>query len=216
MLVTTADRRLHLFALNQTFSLLRDMSLSDSPILSSVQIGKKHLTTITTSMSGQTVLYDHHQERVLDQRRDHQKYVIKVATCEEGCTTWVATAGWDAKIYLYQLIEGNALRLGEPVASITTATNPEAMIFLRHPDLQRPVLLVTRRDSTSLHYYQLPAAEASGASRSTLPVLILLGSQNLAPHSNAWISFSPSSVAQCPQDPMLLAIATSAVPHMSK
>lgn len=65
-----------------------------------------------SGLSGQTVVYDHRGDRTLDERRDHKKYVVKIATCEEDSTTWVATVGWDAKIFLYQIIDGNDLRLG--------------------------------------------------------------------------------------------------------
>jgi WD40 repeat protein len=44
--------------------------------------------------------------------------------------------------------------------------------------------------------------------------LELLGKQNLAPHSNAWISFSPSDIQVCPTDPSIVAVATSTTPHM--
>ena len=212
LLATTADRRLHFLAPDSSFTLVKSIShLQDSPILACVPFGKEYLRTITSGMSGQTVLYDHKQDRVLDQRRDHKKYVVKVAVCDEG---WVATAGWDAKVYLYQIGSGTDTKLGEPVASIDIATNPESITFVRHPDLDRPVLLVTRRDSTSLHYYSLPDVDVSRSETPSSVKLKLLGSQNLAPHSNAWIAFSPSSVAASPTDPTLLAVATSAVPHM--
>lgn len=165
-------------------------------------------------MSGQTVLYDHTEDRVLDERRDHKKYVIKIATCDEGDTTFIATAGWDGKVFLYRIRRGTDLKLGEPVASINVATNPETITFVKHPDLVRPVLLVTRRDSTSLHYYALPKPDSPSSESQMTTKMELLGSQNLAPHSNAWIAFSPSSVAISPTDPTLLAVATSAVPYM--
>ena len=166
-------------------------------------------------MSGQVILYDHKEDRLIEERRDHKKYVVKVATWTEEAAnkpTWVATAGWDAKIFVYRYkdtTDVNSNRLGEPAGSLTLLTNPESITFIRHPDNRDPILLVTRRDSTSLYFYALPNSYSSP------PVeLLLLGSQNLAPHSNAWIAFSPSSVAVCPTDPTFLAIATSAVPHM--
>lgn len=106
------------------------------------------------------------------------------------------------------------MKLGEPVASINIATNPETITFIEHPDLDCPILLMTRRDSTSLYYYSLSDIDRSRYEIPQPAELKLLGSQNLAPHSNAWIAFSPSSVAISPIDPTLLAVATSAVPHM--
>ena len=172
------------------------------------------MTTITSGMSGQVVLYDHREESVLDERRDHKKYVVKVDVWEDGEGTWVATAGWDGKVYLYRITQEGGLQLGQPVASITLPTNPETIKFIKDPDHDRPILLVTRRDSTSLHYYSLPTEEFSTSMSSAGAELKHLGSQNLAPHSNAWIAFSPSSIAISPVDPTLVAVATSAVPHM--
>lgn len=164
-------------------------------------------------MSGQIVIHDHKDDKILEERRDHNKYVVKVATWNDtDDITWVATAGWDAKIFLYRMMHNSGFKMGPPVASVTLPTNPETLIFIQHPDTEAPILVVTRRDSTSLHFFALPPTDEPP----TLPPveLQLLGRQNLAPHSNAWIAFSPSSVAICPTDPTLLAVATSAVPHM--
>ena len=214
LFATTADRRLNLIVPDSTFTILKSIShLQDSPILSCIPVGGKYLTTVSSGMSGQVILYDHEEDKVLDERRDHKKYVVKVDIWADNRVTWVATAGWDAKIYLYRLSQEGEQRLGAPVASITLATNPETIRFVRHPDHQGPILVVTRRDSTSLLYYSIFTPE--GSASAPLPTqLKLLGSQNLAPHSNAWIAFSPSSIAVCPTDPTLLAVATSAVPHM--
>lgn len=219
LFATTADRRLNLIAPNSTFTLFKSNAyLQDSPILACIVIGKRFMTTVTTGMSGQTILYDHKDDRVLEERRDHKKYVVKVAKWEDVSGTWVATAGWDAKIFIYRLGGGEddtAHLLGDPVATLTLQTNPETITFVKHPDSDDLILLVTRRDSTSLHFYALPPHPVASSLPSSPPgPLHLLGSQDLAPHSNAWIAFSPSSVALCPTDPTLLAVATSAVPHM--
>ena len=211
LLATTADRCLHLLVPNSTFTLIKSVShIQDSPILSFVPFGTKHL--ITTSMSGQVILFDTKDDKVLDERRDHKKYAVQVAVWDEVCANWVATAGWDAKIFLYRINRDHRLDLGPPIAYIALDTNPESVTFIEHPASKRPVLLVTRRDSTSLHYYSLPSIDEPSTTKPA--ELELLGSQNLAPHSNAWIAFSPSSVAVCPTDSSLLAVATSAVPHM--
>lgn len=215
LFATTADRRLNFIVPNLTFPLFQSKNcINDSPILSCITIGKQYLTTITTGMSGQVVLYDHKVEKVLDERRDHKKYVVQVAARENGDKFWIATAGWDRKIFLYQVESREAQSAGSlsaPVASLTLLTNPETVTFIENPDTNAPILLVTRRDSTSLHYYVLP--EYQGPSYPPRE-LKLLGLQNLAPHSNAWIAFSLSCVSLCPTDPTLLAVATSSVPHM--
>lgn len=214
LLATTADRRLNLIIPDSTFTISKSVShLHDSPILSCIPVGSEYLTTISSGMSGQVLLYDHDEDKVLDERRDHNKYVVKVDIWTDSHVTWVATAGWDAKVYLYRMSQEGKQRLGAPVASITLTTNPETIKFVQHPDHQYPILIVTRRDSTSLYYYSISPRDRL-ASTPVPTELELLGSQNLAPHSNAWIAFSPSSVAVCPTDPTLLAVATSAVPHM--
>ena len=114
------------------------------------------------------IIKDHESEQILEQRREHQKYSIKVAAWKRI----VVTAGWDNKVLLYHA-NGDFSSLGPPVATTSLSTNPEAITFVEHPGSDRPILLITRRDSTSLYYYSLE--------------LKLLGSQNLAPHSNSWI-----------------------------
>ena len=215
LFVSTADRRLHLLATGQDFALLESLNnIHDSPILSCTALVRQGLTTITTSMSGQVVLYDHQANRAIDERRDHKKYVVKVAQCLHEDILWVATAAWDAMIFLYQVqdaVPNGACSFGEPVASLSLATNPEALTFITVPESKQPLLLLTRKDSTSLHYY---CWEETNNSTLSATQLRLLGSQNLAPHSSAWISFSPSALAICPTDSTLLAVATSSVPHM--
>ncbi|KAL8742915.1 MAG: hypothetical protein Q9190_004674 [Brigantiaea leucoxantha] len=222
LLATTTDRRLHLISPDPTFSLLKSLStVHDSPILSCVSLqGPSHLTTVSVSMSGQVVLYDHVAERVLDQRRDHKKYVVKIASYRLHDATYVATAGWDAKVFVYCLLEHRistttTLKLGEALASLSLPTNPETILFVQPPQTDTPVLIVTRRDSSSLHYFAVPPpSPLSPPPPPIAPVKLKhLGSQNLSPHSS-WTSFSPSSVSLCPTDPTLVAVATSAVPHM--
>ena len=209
---TTAGRDLNFLDIGHDFTILKTLNqIQDSPILSCLPLGaRKDFLTVSSGMSGQVVVYDHKADRLVDERRDHKKYVVKIATCAQSGKFWVATAGWDAKVYIYRL-ENPKSGLGVPVAAITLITNPETIVFVKHPHADEHVLLVTRRDSTLLYYYQLPSNQAGSHPPTALE---LLGSQNLAPHSNAWIAFSPSSVAVCPTDPAMLAVATSAVPHM--
>lgn len=88
LFATTADRRLHIITPDSTFSIVKSIShLQDSPTLSCVSLGKDYLRTITSGMSGQVVVYDHKKDMVLDERRDHNKYVVKVAICDENEAT---------------------------------------------------------------------------------------------------------------------------------
>jgi hypothetical protein len=98
------------------------------------------------------------------------------------------------------------LQLGQPSATLHLPSIPETVLFVTSPDDGKPVLVVARRDSTFLHFYAVPEPDS--------PDLTLLGKQNLAPHSNAWIAFTPSDVQLSPTDPSLVAIATSTTPHM--
>lgn len=83
LLATTADRLLHSLALDDGFPLVDSTSPQDSPILAILPLGKECTTTVTCGMSGQTVLYDHEWDLIINQRRDHKKYVVKAATYEE-------------------------------------------------------------------------------------------------------------------------------------
>ncbi|KAL9074541.1 MAG: hypothetical protein Q9157_004356 [Trypethelium eluteriae] len=234
LLVSTADRRLSMLVPGSMSCALADSNthLHQAPILSWVTIGHNYL--VTTSMSGQTVLSASGSHEILDTRKDHSKYVVRVAAWidETKGQTWLATAGWDAKVYVYNPTvphsTGNTTgkaALNRPVASITLPTNPEALLFLRHPTTSQLILLLSRRDSTFLYYYDLsmlPSLNSMNSSSSLPPTIDasefptpeLLGRQNLAPYSNAWIAFTLSALAPSPNDPNLLAIATSSVPHM--
>ncbi|MCJ1394056.1 hypothetical protein MMC18_006934 [Xylographa bjoerkii] len=214
LLASSADRRLHMLATDRAFTLIDSLTyIQDSPILSCLSLGTSRLQTITAGMSGQVVLYDHQERQTLDERRDHKKYVVKAAVWNGSSTGphLLATAGWDAKVNLHILARSAAgayEALHDPVASVTLPTNPETLLFTQDPDTDSLCLIVTRRDSTSLYYYRITTPSPTSAS------LDPAGTQNLAPHSNAWIAFSPSALALSPADPTLLAVATSAIPHM--
>ncbi|PLB45144.1 hypothetical protein P170DRAFT_391749 [Aspergillus steynii IBT 23096] len=228
LVATGADRQLHLIDTAPGNGIVKSFAgHSESPILSYVSIENGEYALLT-NMSGQVLLQ--RGAEILDRRRDHTKYVVKVVAFEDdsdhpdspGKTVWIATAGWDSKIFLYRLRIGGAsesqhLVLGEPVGYITLPSNPESMLFVRHVDSQELILLVSRRDSTHLFYYQVqrPLSSAPASTPAATPYECrLLGKQNLAPHSNAWVAFSPSCLALSPLDPGLLAVATSTLPHM--
>ncbi|KAK5110925.1 hypothetical protein LTR62_005463 [Meristemomyces frigidus] len=206
LLVSTADRRLH--ALDATTSVLRDSmsGLQDSPILSTLVYMGKYL--LTASMSGQLLLSDL-AGHTIERRRDHLKYIVRVAMLEDDSHgLLLATAGWDCKVVLYKprlsREEGgeDTFMLGDPIATIILPTKPEAMVLTLHPETSQPIVLLTRTDSNLIYFY---SAESTPR---------LLGKQNLAPHSNAWVAFTPSAIALSPTDPTLLAVGTSSVPHM--
>lgn len=205
--VTTADRKLSLLdPTSPTYEVACSYSdLTDSPILDMIVLNKQLI--LVASMSGRLSLYATVQSEVLDERKDHSKYIVKLACHHLGDTVLVASAGWDSKVFLYAIKPNtNTVQLGEPSAVLTLPTIPETLVFIASPDDGSPILVVTRRDSTFLHFYAVPSSDS--------PDLTFLGRQNLAPHSNAWIAFTPSDVQICPTDSSLIAVATSTTPHM--
>ena len=206
--VTTADRQLHLMdPSTQSLDVVHTFSsFQDSPILDLIALDSTHL--LLASMSGKLTLFDTDNNQILEQRKDHSKYLVKLSTWSSTSSSiLVASAGWDAKIFLYQIdINDEKPRLRDPIATLTLPSIPESTVFVTLPGDRTPALVVARRDSTFLHYYAAPSPES--------PALTLIGKQNLAPHSNAWIAFTPSDIQICPTNPYLAAIATSSTPHM--
>ncbi|KAI8937771.1 hypothetical protein NX059_005470 [Plenodomus lindquistii] len=204
--VTTADRQLHLVdPKTPGYDLICSYTdFQDSPTLDVVAIGTTHM--LVASMSGKLTLFDITRGATVDQRQDHNKYLVKLAVHSYHDSFLVASAGWDAKVCFYKLDVRAAVPRLEPFTSLILPSIPETILFLESPEGEAPILLVARRDSTFLHYYSVSTSDLSGVT--------LLGQQNLAPHSNAWIAFTPADVQVCPSDPHLVAVATSSTPHM--
>lgn len=194
-----ADRRLHVVDLPSRQLRTSLTSLQDSPILSSTLI-EDHIL-VTTAMSGQLVASDV-GGTVIDRRRDHSKYAVKVAAFKINNQILLATAGWDCKANVYEPSMSPSFQFGKPKAVISLPSKPEGLLFISHPDNGEPVLLITRTDSNHIFYYTTESPPR------------LMGKQNLAPHSNAWVAFTPSALAVCPNDSSLIAVATSTVPSM--
>ncbi|KAF2815422.1 WD40 repeat-like protein [Mytilinidion resinicola] len=210
LLSSTADRRLNVIRPDsETFDVLRSYThLQDAPILDCVVLDAHHI--LISSMSGRIKLFNLKSEAVLDERRDHTKYVVRLTSWQRAGEAYVASAGWDTKVFVYhiEVAEDQDLKIGKPIATLDLPSNPEALLFVEHPESSRPLLLLSRRDSTFIYYYSVPRPEDDSRK------LVLIGKQNLAPHSNAWVAFTPAALAICPTDPSILAVATSAVPHM--
>ncbi|KAK5140085.1 hypothetical protein LTR32_007013, partial [Rachicladosporium monterosium] len=201
LFATSADRRLHVLDAS-TIALRASLAgLQDSPMLSCVVFRQKYL--LTAAMSGQ-LLVSNVDGSTVESRRDHSKYIVRVAVRDDASEPLIATAGWDGKIMIYRpsVTSSGEMSLADPKATITLPTKPEAMIFVEHAEAQQPLLVVTRTDSSFLYYYTTESEPR------------LLGRQNLAPHSNAWVAFTPSALAVSPRDPTLVAVGTSTVPHM--
>ncbi|ERF74511.1 hypothetical protein EPUS_03949 [Endocarpon pusillum Z07020] len=228
LLISSADRKISVLSTRLGYELEKTVDLSlthNSPVLCLAPI--HHDAWMTSSMSGHVDLY-RAGHRCIDSERHHVKYAVQVIvtrSCRDGqpgrpfCIA--ATAGWDQKICLYSFEppsdaslphgdeQDESSVIGSPLTTLPVATNPESILFVRHPDTNELYLIVGRRDSTYLYYYKI----TEHSPHSTITVHEA-GKQNLAPHANAWISFSPSSLAACPTDPTLIAVATSHLPHM--
>jgi WD40 repeat protein len=219
LLVSSADKRLSFFSIASDASpagvsptLVRSRhDLQDSPILSFAVLASRYLAF--TTISGSIAIYDACRDVIVAIRRDHAKYAVQVVSVPvRGSQHLLATASWDGKLMLYHvdLAEGDTIELGPPCASVTLASLPESILFVRDPVEDALYLLCARRDSTLLHYYRV------GDDHDTVDVdqLPLAGKQNIAPFSNSWVSFSPSSMSLCPTDGSLIAVATSSMPNM--
>jgi WD40 repeat protein len=234
--VTTADRSWECLSTSPPFQ-STDLyaNAHGSPILSLSSI--KDGFIYSTSMSGQLMVH-HRSGQLIDKVRDHLKYAVQVVSGYTSQGRWVvATAGWDQKVHLYSpeqelvtnlqpernsslsarsepLIPGF---LRDPIHTISTPTVPESIVLVEHPDSHDLYLILSRRDSTFLYYYCITPISTESSSARTSEVSFSVqetGRQNLAPHSNAWVAFTPSCLAPCPTDPTLLAVATSHLPHM--
>lgn len=233
--ITTADKSWSQISTTQPFGLTKSISNAHaSPVLSISSLPGPYV--FSTSMSGQLMLHDG-RGRLLDKCRDHLKYAVQVVSSVTRSGKWiVATAGWDQKVHIYAPEQALAERfepaasfdddgdaphleglLGDPVHTITLPSNPESMVIVQHPDTLETYLIISRRDSTFLYYYCITPTSAESSSSRTSEATYSVqetGKQNLAPHSNAWIAFTPSCLAVSPADPTLLAVATSHLPHM--
>ncbi|EDN08273.1 predicted protein [Histoplasma mississippiense (nom. inval.)] len=226
LIVSGADKLVSLYDVQAPYPLLCTLdNLSDSPFLSGIYLYDGAYRAMTT-VSGELLLFQ--GPRAIASRKDHTKHAVDVVSFQEEPpevqTTWLATAGWDSRIYIYSITlldVGAQITIGEPLAVIKTATVPECILLMRSESTGDLVLLASRRDSTCLFYYlvespfnRLERGHRMNAKSQQLYECPLLGKQDLAPNSNAWAAFSPACFAPSPRDPMLLAVATSSKPYM--
>lgn len=179
ILASTADRRLNILFPDTKNLVQSHTQLQDSPILSYTVVQQRFL--ICSSMSGKVVVYDSQKDQLVAHRKDHAKYVVHVASYESGDHVWLATAGWDQKVLLYECrLTGDSITFDDPVGSIQLLSNPEALLFRRQPDSNILYLLATRRDSTFIYYYEI-AEDVLSSSASKPVIMPISGKQNLAP-----------------------------------
>lgn len=208
--ISTANNACNLVSVKPPYAALEHNSFkADSPILSTVFLQKHY--TASSCMSGKIIINDTDTGRLVAERRDHLKWAVQVAVHESSTSTLIVTAGWDQKIQIYNITTplDEMSALNAPVCTLTLSSNPESMVFVTHPDTGVLYLVVSRRDSSFLYYYEVRVDDTPARVSVTGA-----GKQNLAPHSNAWVAFTPSAMAVHPSDPSLLAIATSHLPHL--
>jgi hypothetical protein len=173
-------------------------------------------------MSGQLIFHGRSGTGIKIQggRSGHSKYAVQVAVMAEMDSCWiVAIAGWDQRVRIYATADleahgsGPATTtelLGDPVATISLPSNPESFVFVRHPDTNALYIVLSRRDSTHLYHCHIKPSPTENPGFTVREA----GKQNLAPHTNAWITLTLSCLALSPTDPTRLAVATSHLPHM--
>lgn len=208
--ISTANNTCNFVSVKSPYAAIANNALrADSPILSTVFLQKHYVAS--TCMSGKVIIHDTQTGKLIAERRDHTKWAVHIAAHESNESMLIATAGWDQKIHIYSVFKPLATisDLEPPACTLTISTNPECLVFVTHPDTGILYLIVSRRDSSFLHYYQINV-DATQARTS----IMTAGRQNLAPHSNAWVAFTPSALASHPSDPTLIAIATSHLPHL--
>jgi hypothetical protein len=229
ILASSADRKLRILSVSELANFPNELVASnldvnnciqtESPILSYQVLLDRYIAY--TTISGSLSLYDASKRKTVGQsRKDHTKYAVQVIQAPNKATLtpsiFLATAGWDSKILLYLVSkstnpdEEQILDLQAPVASLTLESLPESMVFSTNPSDGSLYLICCRRDSTHLHYFRVETSNADAIQYTLLPA----GKQNLAPHANSWNAFTPSSIAACPSEPTLLAVATSSTPYM--
>ena len=217
ILTTHADKSLLQVLGQKPYEFHESTTGNESPILSIQPVGHGYL--LSTSMSGQLSLRDATSGAVLSKTRHHLKMAVQVAVTEDHGHYLIATAGWDQKVLLYttetaRLQESEMNHeldfFGIPIHTISLPTVPESMVYVRHPDTNELYLVLSRRDSSFIYYYLVTSESSPLLSYS----ITYSGRQNLAPHSIAWVAFTPSCLNVCPSDPTLVAIATSHLPHM--
>jgi WD40 repeat protein len=224
ILTTHADKSLNHVLGRPPYDLSSALSDgNDAPILSINPLQNAYL--LSTSMSGQLALRDAQTGNLIAKRRDHRKMAIQVVAEMVSERLLIITAGWDQRVLLYvtnpstlQSLDedvdsesGEPNFFGDPVHMMTLTTVPESILLVRHPETQDLYLVLSRRDSSFIYYYHISIPPPS---RPLICNVTPAGRQNLAPHSNAWVAFTPSCLSISPKDPTLLAVATSHLPHM--
>lgn len=218
--ISTADNTCTLLGGAQPYEPLPNRSFrTDGPVVSTLFTNDGQIAS--TTMSGKLLTHDVNTARLLSEVRHHTKWVVNSAFHHDQTTSTrlLATAGWDQKVNIYILppfpsSSPEPYTLPQPSHTISLPTNPESLVFVTNPDTKTLNLLLSRRDSTFLHYYTIDLPDIPSSSITNKITVHPAGTQNLAPHSNAWATFTPSHLSPCPVDPTLLAIATSHLPHL--
>lgn len=158
-----------------------------APVLDVAQHPRENRELITVGMDGRVILWDLLLRKpVLQRSKDHARFVVRCVWSEDG--EWLATAGYDKKINIYQREVGQSDRMDDDTEedgievqplnisltlrqSIVTQSNPEAIVFLLNdaqppdvPGSTSPWLVWTQRDDCHVNCLQVGVADAQATS----------------------------------------------------
>lgn len=181
-----ADRTLCIHH-GETLKLTRVLSdLHPSPILS---VMEDNGFLVTAGMDGCVHVVNFETGSVHRTLKQHDKYAVHLKTSSKH----LVTAGYDKRIHVY------GPRGDTWLGTIELSSNPEALL-LTEAD-QKDVLIVSKRDSTFLYYYDL----------ANLPNP--LRQYNLA-EQGSWVSFCCGDIARSPTHPQQYGVVTTSAPTM--
>ncbi|PWN20216.1 WD40 repeat-like protein [Microstroma glucosiphilum] len=198
-----------------------------APVLDLAQHPLQQRELVTAGMDGKVVVWD-----LLTLRdgpilvlKDHTKFVVRCCWSSEG--RWLATAGYDKKVHIYERVgeektsskacgAGDAMDEDEEeeddlelqplrtrlrlVRTISTRGNPEALAFVPTPAGEQ--LVYSIRDDCFIHYLSLP--NSTGSTSSSSSSAWQEDSFNTNEHtSDTHVSYSILSIVPHPTLPLL-------------
>lgn len=212
---TAVDRTIKVYS-TATYDLLATFPFK-SPILS-VSIHPLHpRLLIAGTMEGSLSLLDLVTRDVKQRVQNHTKYIVRTVWSADG--RWVATAGYDRQLQVYEVVESektevaNTFLDGEEPDELAILpnmelvlrktlylkNNPEAMVFL--PSTSH--LVYSARDDNVLHYLKLPSPKTSTAATPSRTSDWAETGINLNENGDAWVSFSVLYITLHPTLPIL-------------
>lgn len=196
-----------------------------SPVLDVAQQPNDAREFVTVGMDGKLCLWDLLKRKVVCERKDHSRFIVKCAWSPDG--QWLVTAGYDKKVVIYRRratesttrmdMDGGqdeeeddievadlATRL-EPIYKLDTRSNPEAIHFVTNPSDQTTWLIYSLRDDCFVHYICIDDLQSTSGPAPR--------QQSFNTNENPFDthrSYSILSIASHPTHPSLLSLLTGA------